>query len=58
MRTVYRTTDMAPPMSHTELIRILVRLFSFSQTFQVPWCVSICSCTNHSQDPVQFSNSS
>ena len=57
VRTVYRTADLAPPMSHTELILILVQLFSFSPAFQVPRCVSIFCCINHSQDPVQFSNS-
>ena len=56
VRTVYRTADLVPPMSHTELILILVQLFSFSPPFQVPRCVSIFCCVNHSQDPVQFSN--
>jgi len=57
VRTVNHTADLAPPMSHAELILNLVHLFSFSPAFQVPRCVSIFCCINHSQDPVQFSNS-
>ena len=56
VRTVYHTDDLASPMSHTELILILVRLFSFSPTSQVPSCMSIFCCINHSQDPVQITD--